>query len=304
MEKSALAIEMKYRVEVFTKLFIEFSFFFLLAIILALPASAEIIRVATWNIENLREASGEGKNPRYEQDYRRLGKYAKLLDADIVALQEIENEAALRRVFDPKLYKFFVSTREAKSRKHTAFAVRRKIPVRRHQDLYLNPEKKDTLRHGVNIEIIVNGRSIRFLSVHLKALCSEHILMQEGEACKELASQVSILEEWIDERVGEGMPFVVMGDFNHRLGGKKDNFWLEIDDGEPAGADLVRATEGLDPECLGGRRSSYVDHIVYGLEVKEWVVVGSFGELVYSEPRSMTKLLSDHCPIFIRLDVS
>ena len=128
--------------------------------------------------------------------------------------------------------------------------------------------------------------------------------MREGEVCKELALQVSILEEWIDGRVDEGMPFIVMGDFNHRLGGKKDNFWLEIDDGEPAGADLVRATEGFDPECLGGRRSSYVDHIVYGLEVKKWVVAGSFGELVYSEPYRMTRLLSDHCPIFIRLDVS
>ena len=146
MKKSACAIETKCHVQVFAKNLIEFCFFLLLVTMFALPASAEIIRIATWNIENLRETSGEGKNPRYKQDYRRLGKYAKLLDADIVALQEIENEAALRRVFDPKLYKFFVSTREAKSRKHTAFAVKQKIPVKRHPELYSNPEKKDTLR--------------------------------------------------------------------------------------------------------------------------------------------------------------
>ena len=295
---------MKCRTGVFAKIFIEFCFFLLLVTILALPASAEVIRIATWNIENLREASGEGKNPRYEQDYRRLGKYAKLLDANIVALQEIENEAALRRVFDPKLYKFFVSTREAKSRKHTAFAVRQKIPVKRHRDLYSNPEKKDTLRRGVDIEIIVNGRSIRLLSLHLKALCSEDPLTGEGAVCKELASQISILQKWIHERVGESMPFVVMGDFNRRLSGENDIFWSEIDEGEPAGADLVRATEGLASKCWGGRRSGYVDHIVYGLEVKQWAMAGSFGQLVYEEPGRMKNLLSDHCPIFITLDVS
>ena len=304
MKKSTCAIETKCCAGIFVKLSVKFSFFLLLVMILALPASAEVIRIATWNIENLRADSGEGKNPRYEQDYRRLGKYAKLLDADIVALQEIENEAVLRRVFDPKLYKFFVSTRKARSRKHTAFAIKEEVPVKRHRDLYSDRGKNGILRHGVDIGVTVNGKSIRFLSVHLKALCSEHILMREGAVCKELASQVSILEEWIDGRVDEGVPFVVMGDFNHRLRGKKDNFWLEIDDGEPTGADLVRATEGFDTECLSGRRSSYVDHIIYGLEVKKWVVAGSFGELVYSEPRSMTKLLSDHCPIFIRLDVS
>ena len=295
---------MKCRAGVFTKLSTKFLFFFLLVTMLALPVSADVIRIATWNIENLREASGEGKNPRYEQDYRRLRKYAKLLDAEIVALQEIENEAALRRVFDPKLYKFFVSTREAKSRKRTAFAVKRKIPAKRYRDLFSDPEGKGVLRHGIDIEISVNGRSIRLLSVHLKALCSEDLLTGEGAVCKELASQISILQEWIYERVGEGMPFVVMGDFNRRLSGEKDIFWSKIDEGEPAGVNLVRATEGLASKCWGGRRSGYVDHIVYGLEVKQWAVAGSFGQLVYEKPGRMKNLLSDHCPIFMTLDVS
>ena len=294
---------MKCSAAVFAKLSTKFTFLFLLATMLALPASAEVIRVATWNIENLRGASGEGKNPRYEQDYRRLGKYAKLLDADIIALQEIENEEALRQVFDPKLYKFFVSKGETKSRRRTAFAVRQRIPAKRYRDLFSDSERKGMLRRGIDIEIVVNGRSIRLLSVHLKALCSEHPLTREGGVCKELASQIPIFEGWIDERVGDGVPFVVMGDFNCRLDGNKDDFWLEINDGEPAGADLARATEGVSPECWGGRRSGYIDHIVYGPKVKKWVVAGSFRQLVYKEPETMRKLLSDHCPVLMRLNV-
>ena len=170
-------------------------------------------------------------------------------------------------------------------RKRTAFAVKQRIPAKRYRDLFSDPERKGVLRHGVDIEVTVNGQSIRFLSVHLKALCSEHPLIWEGRACKELASQVPILGGWIDEREGDDVPFVVMGDFNRRLNGRGDSFWSEIDDGEPAGANLVRATEGFGSKCWGGGRSGYVDHIVYGLEAKKWAVAGSFGQLVYEEPR-------------------
>ena len=288
---------------VLARLFTKSLFFFLFATIFALPASADVIRVATWNIENLRETSGEGKNPRYEQDYRRLGKYVKLLDADIVALQEIENEAVLRRVFDPKLYRFFISTRQAKSRRRTAFAVKQEIPVKRYQDLFSGPERRGVLRHGVDIEITVNERSIRFLSVHLKALCPEHPLTREGKACKYLASQIFTLQEWVNQKISNGTPFIVMGDFNHPMSGRYDSFWSQINDGELNGDNLVRATDGFSSKCWDGRRSVYVDHIIYDIQVKKWVVAGSFKQLLYEEPGRMKKLLSDHCPISVMLNV-
>jgi hypothetical protein len=41
--------------------------------------------------------------------YGALSVYARLLDADVVALQEIEGEEALRRVFDERQYVFRVA---------------------------------------------------------------------------------------------------------------------------------------------------------------------------------------------------
>ena len=119
---------MRYR-----RLAMKFLCYLLLMTTLVLPASADVIKIATWNIEHLQASAGKGSNPRYEEDYRRLGRYAKQLNADVIALQEIENEVVLGKVFDPKLYKFFVSTRKHKQR--TAFAVKEKIPVKRHKDL-------------------------------------------------------------------------------------------------------------------------------------------------------------------------
>ena len=258
------------------------------------------VKMATWNIEHLRDSAGEGRNPRTEADYLRLATYATLLDADVVALQEVENEAALSKVFDPTQYQFFVSDRSHSQR--TAFVVRRPLAVTRHPDLQaLNVT--GGLRHGVDIELAVAGQSIRLLAVHLKSFCFEGGLFSStDENCKKLATQVPVLEQWIDDRATKGTPFVVLGDFNRRFDAAGDEFWLEIDDGDPAGLDLSRATEGARSACWGGRHPRYIDHIVYDRLVAEWVVPGSFEQLVYTESDKQD-VLSDHCPIALTLDV-
>lgn len=278
--------------------------FLLLTLVLAFPASAGMmIKVATWNIEHLRAAQGQGKNPRYAEDYLRLKQYATLLNADIFALQEIENEQALAKIFDPKLYQFFVSERKGKQR--TAFVVRRTLLVQRYPDLDgLNTT--GALRHGVDIEIETNQHRIRLLAVHLKSGCFEDSLPDpstKGNHCEKLATQIPVLEGWIDARATDHTPLIVMGDFNRRFDAPGDEFWPKIDDGDPVELDLFRATEGKYSECWYGEYPRYIDHIIYGRRVSEWVVSGSFEQLVYAESKSMAKLLSDHCPIAVTLDV-
>ena len=272
----------------------------LLTTALALPVWADSVKIATWNIEHLRDSPGEGKNPRVETDYLRLAKYAILLDADVIAFQEVENKTALGKVFDSARYRFFVSERSHPQR--TAFAVRQSVAVTRHPDLdALNVT--GGLRHGVDIEITVNGQSIRLLAVHLKAFCFEGRLSStNNDNCKKLARQVPVLEQWIDDRAADGVPFVVLGDFNRRFDTAGDEFWSEIDDGNPEQLYLFRATQGARSECWGGRYPRYIDHIVYGKLVAGWVMPKSFEQLVYSDYDN-EETLSDHCPIAVTLDV-
>ena len=42
----------------------------------------------------------------------------------------------------------------------------------------------------------------------------------------------------IDDRAAEGIPFIVLGDFNRRFDASDDEFWQAIDDGKPRNADL------------------------------------------------------------------
>jgi len=67
--------------------------------------------LASWNLEHLAAADGAGCRARSEADYADLRAVAAGLAADVVALQEVENRAAVARVFDPSVYDILVSSR-------------------------------------------------------------------------------------------------------------------------------------------------------------------------------------------------
>ena len=64
-------------------------------------AEANDLRIAAWNLEHLNDEHGEGCVGRTEEDFDVIARRIEALDADLVAFQEVENEAAARRVFDP-----------------------------------------------------------------------------------------------------------------------------------------------------------------------------------------------------------
>ena len=259
-------------------------------------ASADTFKIAAWNIEHLRDAVDEPPSRRTEDQFHRLRQHAERLDADVIAVQEVENEGALARVFDPTQYDFFVSDRNHAQR--TGFAVRKSISAKRHPDL-VALGAGGRLRHGVDIEISAGGQSVRLLSIHLKSFCFEgSIASPRTDHCRKLAKQASALEQWIDARAAEGAPFAVLGDFNRRFDAQGEDFWQEIDDGVPSGLKLYRATAGRKATCNGGRYPLFIDHIVYDRLGSRLVTPGSFEELVYPDLP-----LSDHCPISLTLDM-
>lgn len=279
----------------------------LLLVSMPLIVEAEIVRIAAWNIENLWASEGQGQNPRTIADYERLAGYALQLDADVIAFQEIENEQALERILDPEIYRFLVSSRPVNGnfRQRTAFAVRRGIPVTRHPDL-VQLRTSRGLKYGVDMEITLAGRTIRLLSVHLKSFCFEDRLSDGSNLskhCRKLASQMGVLEKWIDEMASKDLPFAILGDFNRRLNLENDDFWSEIDDGSPALLKLYRAADGLQSECWNGKYPHYIDHIVYNQQVADWIIPGSFRQVLYSESPDTIETLSDHCPISVELDI-
>ncbi len=267
--------------------------------------AAEPLRIATWNLEHLAQDGAQGCRPRSEADYALLRSYADRLNADVVAFQEVESLSAAARVFDPAKYQLVIEARPAGdrfpcrglegrslTRQAVGFAIRKGIAFERAGDLTDLQLGDPNLRSGVDVTIRAPGRApLRLLAVHLKSGCASG---DRAEACATLMRQVPILEAWIDARAKEATRFAVLGDFNRRLARSGDVIWAEIDDADPANADLSLAEGGAGPKC-DPRFSEFIDHVV--LDARASRDLAGFEELTYASDERP----SDHCPVFATL---
>lgn len=298
-------------------------------------ANAQVIRIATWNLEWLispqafKSLKADCAHPgtaahgdvrqlpcdvasrleRSSRDFSVLARYARELDADVVALQETDGADAARLVFPD--YEFCFTDR--KHVQNTGFAVRRGIAFR------CGPDDRalslgDTIRRGKELTLFPGERrEIHLLSVHLKSGCSSQPLTAPDRACHDLARQAPILEAWIDAQARSGRRFAVLGDFNRDLLSEQahrmtlaphESFWAQIDAADPPQTGLRNAASGqLFRNCVPGQGyRGYIDNIVLSPALAATVVPASFLRLTFSAADVRHARLSDHCPVSIRLN--
>lgn len=264
------------------------------------------LRIVSWNIEHLAAENGRGCAPRDDEGYARVAAIIDEVDADIWLLQEIENEAALARVFNPDEWTFHIEARPAGDADNyplcrgrddgtrltmqaTAIAVRNGIE---HQPLpalqALDVEGNERLRWGVAI-MLPGDTPTDIMSVHLKSGCFSG---SDASACPVFLDQVPVLESWIDERSAAGRAVIVGGDFNRRLEIEGDAVWLDLNDGVPAPLSIAGA--GIGPRC-NPRYREFIDFIVFNQAAGRSKVEDSFFETTFSGPRDTHP--SDHCPV-------
>ncbi len=264
--------------------------------------------MATWNIAWLTlKPAGHPDLPRelrarVPEDFRLLRGYAERLNADIVALQEIDGAEAAARVFDPAQYVVHLTDEDDIQR--PGFAVRRTLRITRNPDLAeldIRAGARRSLRRGADITVEApNGARLRLLSVHLNAGCREDPLERNSPPeCEGLSRQAQIIARWVEARRREGVAFAVLGDFNRRIG-ERDDFLRIVEAGTP----LARPTAGFASPCWADGRGGrpFISHILAGGPARDWIVPNSMNVLVYAErDRSFRERLSDHCPVSVRL---
>ncbi len=297
----------------------------------ASAAAPSQLKVATWNLEWFmtpetvraltanclpKDAPRDGarralpcdvahERARSNEDIAALRKHARRLDADVIALQEVDGPEAAKRVFPH--HEFCFSTRVHVQ--NIGFAIRRGLPFR------CGPEvsalsMNDDVRRGVELRLFPDTpREMRLLSVHLKSGCSRDPLDSTTRAsCGQLAAQVPVLEGWIDAQAEAGIPFAVLGDFNRDLRREPAgaSLWRDIDDAQPPNADLVNTAEGQAFEnCSPAQTfSGYIDYILLDRKMARGLVKDSFGRELFRPKDALRRKLSDHCPVFIRLRVA
>ena len=241
---------------------------------------------------------------RSREDIATLRRHAEALNADIVALQEVDGADAARLVFHD--YQFCFSGRVAVQ--NNGFAIRRGLPFSCGPEL-LDLSMNDDVRRGVELKVFPGTpQELRLLSVHLKSGCARDPLDSTRAGCTVLARQVPILERWIDAQANEHKPFAVLGDFNRDLQREPAGaaVWPDIDDGDPPTADLVNTAEGKAfQNCMPSQTfSGFIDYIILGRQMAQGLVPESFGRALFRPEDAQRRKLSDHCPVFIRIRVA
>jgi 5'-nucleotidase (lipoprotein e(P4) family) len=309
---------------------------------LALPSGADWkrgdrVRIGSWNIEYLMTrathtalrapcAEDGGKvggdertlpcaitqrEPRGEGDYASLRTYANELDADIVALQEVDGPDAAALIFPG--YEFCFSSRAHPQK--NGFAIRRGVPFRCEPE-YEPLSLDDAVRRGV-VATFFPGTSHEFqlMSVHLKSGCPAGPLTQPTRNCELLSRQVAPLEAWIEGEARAGKRFGLLGDFNRRFTvekgpardaqGRPLNVYKEIDDGDPPASKLrnVTGANKFSPCTTDSPYREFIDNILLGRDLARSELRKSFVRVVFDDGDAREHWLSDHCPVGIELSL-
>jgi endonuclease/exonuclease/phosphatase family metal-dependent hydrolase len=276
--------------------------FALLLICLAFPVRAAELKIATWNLEWLTDrpdgdrALPRDAHPKRPEDIVTLARYAAQLDADLIAIEEVDGREIAAQIFPPDRYSIHMTGDHVVQR--VGLVVRRGLHYDVNPDdtaLALPGPPPAHLRSGADITLHLADGPLRVLAVHLKTGCQrDPFTSSHRPACKTLALQLPPLRAWIAARKAEGVAFVVLGDFNRWMDAK-DQLFAALRDAAP----LARATEGQSSPCWGGER--FIDHILAGGAAAQWMDPATLSVQVFRETGEAWKdRLSDHCAVAVR----
>lgn len=279
-------------------------------------SQATELKLASWNIAWL---GSHEYNHRTETDYQQLAVYAKQLDADVIALQEVESEYWARKVFGND-YNYYFSTKDWVQRVGVAIKKSQHFTVKAKEYKALDVGK---VRHGMDVTLTKNGKTLHLLAIHLKSGCFAAPLDSRSvkampstsvkeekhkEACAKLSQQIPPLEQWIDRHASQNVAYIVLGDFNRRFSQdialkypEDKGLWQALnDEGQEA---LWTPTATAESGCWGGYYKEYIDHIIFSPKAKENYVDASFEQLIFKPKytKELSRSLSDHCPISVKV---
>ena len=266
------------------------------------------LRVATWNMEHFTDRLTEGCRPRSKEDIAAINAYLTRVGADVYALQEVASVTALRQVFPADDWQIVFSGRpdsapyecrengQPSTQQKVAIVARKSLNIIASDNLTSFGLNEPGLRYGVVATLQTSTGTFNIVSLHLKSGCFVNdYTASHTKACPLLARQVPVLTSLLQQYQAEGTPFVIMGDFNHRLAEPGNRLFAELTGSINTGFELVTNTlVGCHP-----RYPAPIDHILVGGMTGEPVNlvarVHAFDNM--NEP----DMLSDHCAVSVDL---
>lgn len=276
------------------------------------PVTSQLT-VATWNMEHFTTENAQGCRLRSPQEFAALISYAKRVNADVYAIQEAASEEALRAIFPVSAWNIYFSGRadsdsyecrengRQSTQQKVAVVTRKSLTVAGVEQFAALGLTEHGLRYGVEVDVATDAGPLSILAVHLKSGCFvQDYRQKDSRACNILSRQVPQLQRWIKQHEQEGRPYLILGDFNHRLAEPGNYFASQIKASVSPESQLTLATAGSV-----GCHPKYpapIDHIWAGgfdtPGIQQHITVWAYQDM------AVDAMLSDHCAVSVALPVS
>ncbi|WP_232371582.1 endonuclease/exonuclease/phosphatase family protein [Leptospira ainazelensis] len=247
------------------------------------------LKLASFNAMFLYDEVGDekkfpkGRIPRKESDFEKIKTHLSKIDPDILALQEVENETAVRKIL-PDSYSCAV-TKTPGYQQEVGICWKKKF---RSLEILLHPKVsvEPGTRSGIELKVSIGEKIYSFLNVHLKAGHSRRDRDLRYEQLKTL-----------NEILKDKKNYFLLGDMNVPLGKDKKSWKFLSED-----LDLENPGRYTKQICWGHK--SLIDFILTDLPVED----ASFRQIPFSEDDGdfdgipeHENGLSDHCPVVLEI---
>ena len=260
-------------------------------------------------------ARGARNKRRSPADLAAQARYAAGLNADIVALQEVDGPSAAKLLF-PAGYSFCFAMRVVTNPDGTTeapvqdvgFAVRDGVPFECKPAWREIGLSDNSVRWAAQITVSPNTPSaIDMMAFHLKSGCPRKPLNTAADPCPKLRTQTALLHDRLAARPDNAPPLVLLGDFNRTLeftppDDPQTEMWPNLDVPNGGERDLTAVSQTLPyQKCNAGDSfDSYIDHIVVSGSLAPRL--GAAAHVAQDPADVAAKLkISDHCAVRVEL---
>ena len=255
------------------------------------------VSVGTFNMEWLGDGAGDRKQ-RSDADYLRIADIVIKSGADVLGVQEVENEAALRKVlrYCPD---FDGMVLEGETDQNVGVIWRKTVKVDSigpFDGLVVQPKRS---RPGLVMRCRYEGFDWLMMVVHLKSTSRYDSTNQLRELSREIrAKQAEALRRWTDSVVAAGAEkdVMIVGDFNDAPMRKTMPTLTALVE-SPSVRFLTRDLKS----CGRGDRPA-IDHVLTSTQAAERAIESSVRMEDFHEflDKAEADKVSDHCPVIVR----
>lgn len=265
------------------------------------PRQRTVLTIGTFNIEWLGDGQND-RNPRTEEELQKLAAVIRESGADLLGVEEVENERALRRLLR-YLPEFDGAVGSLGGQQNVGLIYRRDLQVQvlgEYTPLIVLPGRT---RPGFLAYCRAGHADFFLMVVHLKSSSRYDSTEELQELARQLRlQQAQQLARWVDSLLAAGpeQDIVIVGDFNDTPRRRKYPTLTPLVE-HPQLAFLT-----TDLRSCRYERAYTIDHIVVSRSFRARYKEGSAHVVNFyaSYPFPEAERLSDHCPVVAQFDVA